>query len=61
MSAENLQELFVEEVRDIYDAEKQLVKALPKMARAAESAELRVAFEEPDHQNGPAFALVARR
>lgn len=46
MSAENLQELFVEEVRDIYDAEKQLVKALPKMAKAAESAELRAAFEE---------------
>jgi ferritin-like metal-binding protein YciE len=46
MSAENLQELFVEEVRDIYDAEKQLVKALPKLAKAAESAELRGAFEE---------------
>ena len=46
MSAENLQELFVEEVRDIYDAEKQLVKALPKMAKATESAELRAAFEE---------------
>src|SRR3954469_7109688 len=46
MSAENLNELFVEEVRDIYDAEKQLVKALPKMARAAESEELRAAFEE---------------
>jgi ferritin-like metal-binding protein YciE len=46
MSAENLNELFVEEVRDIYDAEKQLVKALPKMARATESEELRAAFEE---------------
>ena len=46
MSAENLHELFVEEVRDIYDAEKQLVKALPKMAKAAESEELRAAFEE---------------
>jgi len=46
MAAENLQELFVEEVRDIYDAEKQLTKALPKMARAAESEELRTAFEE---------------
>jgi len=46
MSAENLNELFVEEVRDIYDAEKQLVKALPKMAKAAESEELRAAFEE---------------
>jgi ferritin-like metal-binding protein YciE len=46
MSAENLQELFVEELKDIYDAEKQLVKALPKMAKAAESEELRGAFEE---------------
>ena len=46
MSAENLKELFVEEVRDIYDAEKQLVKALPKMAKAAQTAELRGAFEE---------------
>jgi len=46
MAAENLNELFVEEVRDIYDAEKQLVKALPKMADAAESEALRAAFEE---------------
>src|SRR5215212_680556 len=46
MSAENLNELFVEEIKDIYDAEKQLVKALPKMAKATESAELRSAFEE---------------
>jgi ferritin-like metal-binding protein YciE len=46
MAAENLQELFVEELRDVYDAEKQLTKALPKMAKAAESEELRAAFEE---------------
>jgi len=46
MSAENLQELFVEELRDIYDAERQLTKALPKLAKAAESEELRAAFEE---------------
>jgi len=46
MAAENLKELFVEEVRDIYDAEKQLTKALPKMAKAAASDELRSAFEE---------------
>ena len=45
MPAENLQELFVNELRDIYDAEKQLTKALPKMAKAAESDELRAAFE----------------
>ena len=46
MAAENLRELFIEELRDIYDAEKQLTKALPKMAKAAENDELRAAFEE---------------
>ena len=46
MAAENLHELFVEELRDMYDAEKQLTKALPKMAKSAESDELRSAFEE---------------
>jgi ferritin-like metal-binding protein YciE len=46
MAAENLKELFIEELKDIYDAEKQLVKALPKMAKAAESDDLRTAFEE---------------
>src|SRR5688572_13557858 len=46
MSAENLREALVEEIRDLYNAEKQLVKALPKMAKGAESDELRDAFEE---------------
>ena len=46
MSAENLREALVEEIRDIYNAEKQLVKALPKMAKGAESDELREAFEQ---------------
>jgi ferritin-like metal-binding protein YciE len=46
MAAENLRELFVDELRDIYDAEKQLVKALPKIAKAAESRALKGAFEE---------------
>ena len=46
MPAENLQELFVDELKDMYDAEKQLTKALPKMAKAADSQELRTAFEE---------------
>ena len=45
MSAENLREALVEEIRDLYNAEKQLVKALPKMAKGAESDELREAFE----------------
>ena len=45
MSAENLREALVEEIRDLYNAEKQLLKALPKMAKAASSDELRDAFE----------------
>ena len=40
-----LHDAFVDELRDTYDAEKQLTKALPKMAKAAGSAELRAAFE----------------
>jgi ferritin-like metal-binding protein YciE len=39
-------ELYIDELRDIYSAETQLVKALPKMAKAAESDELRSGFEE---------------
>ncbi len=41
-----MEELFIEELRDLYDAETQLTKALPKMAKAAVSEELRNAFEE---------------
>jgi ferritin-like metal-binding protein YciE len=43
--AETLHDAFIEELRDMYDAEKQLVKALPKMAKAAGSDDLRTAFE----------------
>jgi ferritin-like metal-binding protein YciE len=46
MSVENLQDLFLHELKDILDAERQLTKALPKMAKAAESEELKAAFEE---------------
>src|SRR5688500_5220859 len=41
-----LQDLFMEELRDIYWAEKHLVKALPKMEKAASSEELAEAFAE---------------
>jgi ferritin-like metal-binding protein YciE len=41
-----LQDLFVEELRDLYSAENQLVKALPKMAKAANEEKLKAAFEE---------------
>jgi ferritin-like metal-binding protein YciE len=40
-----LHDAFLEELRDTYDAEKQLIKALPKLAKAATSPELRAAFE----------------
>lgn len=40
-----LHDAFIDELRDVYDAERQLIKALPKLARAASSGELRTAFE----------------
>jgi ferritin-like metal-binding protein YciE len=40
-----LHDAFLDELRDAYDAEKQLLKALPKMAKAASAEELRAAFE----------------
>jgi len=40
-----LKELYIDELRDIYNAETQLVKALPKMAKASTSDELRSGFE----------------
>jgi ferritin-like metal-binding protein YciE len=41
MSAENLHEVFIDELKDIYHAEKQLVKALPKIAKAASDPALK--------------------
>lgn len=46
MALETLADLFVDELKDLYSAEKQLVKALPKMAKAASSAKLRKGFED---------------
>lgn len=46
MKLDSLGDLFVEELKDLYDAERQLTKALPKMAKAAASQELVRAFEE---------------
>lgn len=46
MSSANLHELFVDEIRDLYHAEKQLTRALPKMAKNASSDTLRSALEE---------------
>lgn len=46
MPNEGLKELYIDELKDLYSAETQLVKALPKMAKAASSDELRQGFEE---------------
>ncbi len=46
MEKDSLRELYVNELRDLYNAETQLVKALPKMAKASSNAELRQGFEE---------------
>jgi len=46
MKMQNLADLMYDQVRDIYDAEKQLVKALPKMAEAASTPELKQAFQQ---------------
>src|SRR4029450_2673362 len=46
MNLETLKELYVNELRDLYNAENQLVKALPKMAKGASSDELKDAFEK---------------
>jgi len=46
MKIDTLETLLTEELRDLYDAEKQLVKALPKMAKASSSDELREAFTD---------------
>ena len=45
MAVKTVQDLFLEELRDIYHAEKQILKALPKMAKAASHEELRQAFD----------------
>ena len=46
MPEQGLKELYIDELKDLYSAENQLVKALPKMAKAASSDELRQGFEK---------------
>jgi ferritin-like metal-binding protein YciE len=46
MKEAKFDELFKEELQDLYDAEKQIIQALPKMVEAASSEELKSAFEE---------------
>jgi ferritin-like metal-binding protein YciE len=46
MGMESMQDLYLHELKDIYNAEKQILQALPKMAEKAKHNELRQAFEE---------------
>lgn len=46
MSLDSLHDLYVEELKDLYNAENQLLKALPRMAKAATAPELKAAFTE---------------
>ena len=46
MKLDTLQKLYTEELRDLYNAENQLLKALPKMAKGASSQDLKDAFEK---------------
>lgn len=46
MAAKGLKELYIDELKDLYNAENQLVKALPKLTKAASSPKLKQGFEE---------------
>src|SRR5580765_5252566 len=46
MKLKTLEDLFLHELKDLYSAENQLLKALPKMAKAATNEELKAGFEE---------------
>jgi ferritin-like metal-binding protein YciE len=46
MKIDSLQKLYVEELRDLHSAERQIIQALPKMIKGASSPELKAAFEE---------------
>ena len=46
MKIESLRDLYLEELKDLYNAEQLLIKALPKMVKAASSPDLKAAFEE---------------
>jgi ferritin-like metal-binding protein YciE len=64
MPDKDLNDLFLDTLKDIYYAEKQILKSLPKMAKAATSGRLRAAFEkhhdETEGQIGLSMASAVR-
>jgi ferritin-like metal-binding protein YciE len=59
-SLSNLQDLFIHELRDLFSAEQQLLEALPKMAEAATSPDLRDAFSQHLNQTRTHVARLDR-
>lgn len=60
MQKDSLRELYIDELRDLYNAETQLVKALPKMAKASANDQLRKAFEEHLRQTSDQLSRLER-
>jgi ferritin-like metal-binding protein YciE len=56
----SLHDAFIDELRDAYDGERQLLKALPKMAKAASSASLKSAFEAHMRETKGQVAMLER-
>jgi ferritin-like metal-binding protein YciE len=59
-SEKNLQELFRDTLKDIYFAQKKILSALPKMAKAAHSEELKAAFEKHETETKEHVARLER-
>jgi len=59
-SEKNLQELFHDTLKDIYFAEKKILSALPKMAKAAHSEDLKAAFEKHESETEEHVARLER-
>jgi ferritin-like metal-binding protein YciE len=60
MQLETLQDLYVHELKDLYSAEKQLIKALPKMVKAANDKQLATGFQEHLEQTKEHAARIER-
>jgi ferritin-like metal-binding protein YciE len=60
MELDTLKDLYIDEIKDLYSAEKQLVKALPKMAKAANTPELQDAFRKHLKQTAEHAARLER-
>jgi ferritin-like metal-binding protein YciE len=60
MKLETLKDLYIQELKDLYSAEKQIIKALPKMAKAATNKQLAAGFEEHFEQTKEHAARLER-